>query len=75
VPDARGALVLMALWPLALLFPAAVPFGLGQVLERLEAAIEQALADTPFMDWMPMRDRAGAAVARRRAAVRDAGAC
>ena len=31
--DARGALVLMALWPAALLFPAAVPFGLGQVLE------------------------------------------
>lgn len=56
VPDARGALVLMALWPAALLFPAAVPFGLGQVLERLEAAIEQALEDTPFIDWMPMRE-------------------
>ena len=36
VDDARGALVLLALWPFALLFPAAVPFGLGQVLERLE---------------------------------------
>ena len=32
VADARGALVLLALWPFALLFPAAVPFGLGQVL-------------------------------------------
>ena len=31
-----GALVLLALWPMALLFPAAVPLGLGQVLERLE---------------------------------------
>ena len=56
VPDARGALVLISLWPAALLFPAAVPFGLGQVLERLEAAIEQALEDTPFIDWMPMRE-------------------
>lgn len=56
VPDARGALVLMALWPAALLFPAAVPFGLGQVLERLEAATELALLDTPFIEWMPTRD-------------------
>jgi VanZ family protein len=31
VPDARGALVLLALWPPALLFPAAVPLGVGQV--------------------------------------------
>ena len=30
VDDARGALVLIALWPFALLFPAAVPLGLGQ---------------------------------------------
>ena len=29
IADARGALVLLALWPFALLFPAAVPFGLG----------------------------------------------
>ena len=56
VADARGALVLLALWPLALLFPAAVPFGLGQVLERLEAALVAALADTPFLEWLPVRD-------------------
>ncbi len=55
-PDARGALVLLALWPLALLFPASVPFGLGQVLERLEAAVAAALQDTPFLDWLPVRD-------------------
>jgi hypothetical protein len=48
--------VLIALWPTALLFPAAVPFGLGQVLERLEAATELALLDTPFIDWLPTRD-------------------
>ncbi|MBT2323782.1 VanZ family protein [Variovorax paradoxus] len=55
VEDSRGALVLLALWPLALLFPAAVTFGLGQVFERLEAAIAEWLIDTPFLDWMPVR--------------------
>jgi VanZ family protein len=54
--EARGALVLLALWPFALLFPAAVPMGLGQVFERLEAALAGALADTPFLEWMPMRE-------------------
>ena len=56
VADARGGLVLLALWPLALLFPAAVPFGLGQVLERLEAALAEGFQDTPFLDWLPVRD-------------------
>ena len=56
VVDARGGLVLLALWPLALLFPAAVPFGLGQVLERLEAALAVVLQATPFLDWLPVRD-------------------
>lgn len=55
-PDARGALVLLALWPLALLFPAAVPLGLGQVFERLEEALAEFLADTPFLEWLPVRD-------------------
>ncbi len=55
VRDARGALVLLSLWPFALLFPPAVPFGLGQVLERLEAAVGGALQGTPFLDWLPLR--------------------
>ena len=55
VEDSRGGLVLLALWPLALLFPAAVTFGLGQVFERLEAATSEWLLDTPFIDWMPLR--------------------
>lgn len=54
--DARGALVLLLLWPPALLFPASVPLGLGQVFERLELALAEVLADTPFLEWMPMRD-------------------
>lgn len=57
VPDAHGALVLLALWPWALLFPAAEPFGLGQVLERLEMALEQLLEDSAFLDWLPERLR------------------
>ena len=56
VPEARGALVLLALWPLALLFPAALPLGLGQVMERLEAALVEALDGTPFLDWLPVRE-------------------
>jgi VanZ family protein len=56
VKDARGGLVLLSLWPLALLFPASVPFGLGQVLERLETSLADIFEDTPFLDWLPMRD-------------------
>lgn len=56
VPQARGALVLLALWPAALLFPAAVPLGLGQVLERLETTLAETLEETPFLDWLPVRD-------------------
>ncbi len=53
--DSRGGLVLLALWPVALLFPAAVTFGLGQVFERLESGIADLLVDTPFLDWLPVR--------------------
>ncbi len=56
VPRARGALVLLALWPAALLFPASVPLGLGQVVERLEAALVLLLQGTPFLEWLPVRD-------------------
>ncbi|RYX90742.1 MAG: VanZ family protein [Comamonadaceae bacterium] len=56
VADARGALALLMLWPVALLFPASLPFGLGQVLERLEDSLAEMLVDTPFLDWLPVRD-------------------
>ncbi len=56
VPQSRGGIVLLALWPFALLFPAAVPFGLGHVLERVEEAVAAQLIDTPFLDWLPMRE-------------------
>lgn len=54
--DARGALVLLLLWPPALLFPASVPLGLGQVFERLESALAEALTDSPFLEWLPVRE-------------------
>lgn len=52
-PGAHGGLVLLALWPFALLYPVSVPFGLGQVAERLEAWLRRMMADTPFLDWLP----------------------
>jgi len=55
-PDARGAMALLTLWPVALLFPAAVPMGLGQVFERLEMALAEALVGTPFLVWLPVRE-------------------
>lgn len=55
VKDAQGVLVLLALWPVALIFPAAVPLGLGQVLERLEEYLGEILAGTAFLEWLPMR--------------------
>jgi VanZ family protein len=55
IAQARGGLVLLALWPIALIFPASVPLGLGQVLERVEAALGRAFTGTPFLEWVPMR--------------------
>ena len=55
VPQAHGSLVLLALWPLALLYPTSLPLGLGQVREPLEAAgwwpSLQALAGPGAWTW------------------------
>jgi VanZ family protein len=56
VQDSRGALALLWVWPVALLFPASVPLGLGQVLERLEPGLAELLAGTPFLQWLPLRE-------------------
>jgi hypothetical protein len=53
--DAYMALVLMAVWPAALLFPVAVPLGLGQVWERVEDTLTSVFDATPFADWIPLR--------------------
>lgn len=55
VAEARDALVLLALWPVALLFPLAVPLGLGQILERTVSMLEAVFEGTPFLQWLPMR--------------------
>jgi VanZ family protein len=54
--QSRGGLVLLAMWPVSLLFPPPIPFSSGQVFERLEAEIAQQLMDTPFLEWLPVRD-------------------
>lgn len=56
VPQSRGGLVLLALWPAALLFPASVPLGLGQMLERLRQALADDFAGTAYLAWLPMPD-------------------
>jgi VanZ family protein len=53
-PQAHGSLVLLALWPFSLLYPVSVPFGLGQVWDRIEGMVAQLLAETPFLEWVPM---------------------
>jgi VanZ family protein len=50
VRQSAGALALLALWPLALLFPAPVPLGLGQVGERLRELLLDGLDDVPWAD-------------------------
>lgn len=54
-PSSHGGLVLLALWPLALLYPVSVPFGLGHVGDRFADALALWLADTPFAAWLPER--------------------
>ena len=54
--ESRGALVLLSLWPVGLLFPMPVAYGMGQVYERAEEALAEWLMDTPFLDWLPVRD-------------------
>ncbi len=46
--DSAGALALLTLWPVGLLFPAPLPLGLGQVGERLREALAEALAGVPW---------------------------
>lgn len=64
--DSSTALLLLLLWPVALLFPTPVPLGIGHGWEELRAAIEAALADTPWeadaAAWLV--DRPGAPLSR-----------
>ncbi len=48
VPHSAGALALLALWPVGLLYPAPLPLGLGQLFPRLREWAAQVLQDTPW---------------------------
>jgi VanZ family protein len=47
-PHSAVPLALLALWPLGLIVPAAVPLGLGQVGERLRLTAAEWLTDVPW---------------------------
>ena len=51
VARSAGGLALLVLWPIGLLFPTAVPFGLGQVLGRIQPIVYELLQDTPMAAW------------------------
>ena len=48
VPHSAGALALLALWPVGLLYPAPLPLGLGQLFPRLREWAELLLENTPW---------------------------
>ena len=51
VARSAGGLALLVLWPIGLLFPTAVPFGLGHVLGRIQPLVVELLAGTPAASW------------------------
>jgi VanZ family protein len=51
VARSAGGLALLVLWPVGLLFPTAVPFGLGHVLVRVQVIVVELLQDTPLATW------------------------
>lgn len=50
IVGSAGGLALLLLWPVGLLFPAPVPFGLGQVLPRLQEGLLWALHGSAVLD-------------------------
>jgi hypothetical protein len=51
VARSAGGLAMLTLWPIGLLFPTAVPFGLGHVLRRIQPLIADWLQGTPAEGW------------------------
>ena len=51
IQHSAGGLALLLLWPLGLLLPTAVPFGLGQVLARLRDQLIGLLEGTAAQAW------------------------
>ena len=52
IPRSAGGLALLLLWPIGLLFPTSVPFGLGQVLPRIRDALVVLLQGTAGESWV-----------------------
>lgn len=52
VEQPQGVPVLLLLWPLAALYPTAVPFGLGQVWHRVEGGVRRLLEGSAFEAWL-----------------------
>ncbi len=52
VRRSAGGLALLTLWPVGLLFPTALPWGLGQVGERLRELALELLQDVPWAEGM-----------------------
>lgn len=50
LPRSAGALALLALWPAALLFPTPVPWGLGQIGDRVRQLLVTLLDDVPWAE-------------------------
>jgi len=60
IAHSAGGIALLLLWPVGLLFPAPVPFGVGQGLVRLQELAASVLEGTPWAawveDWVHARD-------------------
>lgn len=50
--ESAGALALLTLWPVGLLFPTPLPLGLGQVGERLREWLADLLDEVPWADGL-----------------------
>lgn len=66
-PDSAGGLALLALWPLGLLYPAPVPFGLGYAVHELHGTLLALLEDVSWAE--SLRQRIEAAASRPAAAL------
>jgi hypothetical protein len=53
-PDSAPAFVLLLLWPVALLFPAPAPLGLGHIWGEVQGWLEAAVRNTPWADEMTL---------------------
>ncbi len=51
VGESRGAVVLLALWPIALIFPTEIPFALGQITEKFYRFVLNHAGNQEVLVW------------------------